>query len=248
MLEHYENNTEIGALYEIFAFCYLQQPTMESVGHIPHLLKEAQKQFPEIELNKLTKEAEERQSLVENREEEIELLQQQYYDHFFIPSTKNYIPMFESSLRGAVKGDDRRKRRSAGGWKYSELWGKETNHVAGCYQTLGFDTFRLNLYEPLKNCKVPDHLGFELAFMSYLYQQESLLSPEEKEEALKDPTSLRKKKDRWRRLQLQFLEEHLKPFVVKYNTIAKEKVDPYYQGLAQSIESLVNWDHNRKEN
>lgn len=225
------------ALYEIFASFYLQVPTVNTVQGIPSMLMEASKILPSIDFEPLIEEAQTRNKLVDEDHEYIKVLQQQYYDHFFIPSTKYYIPPYESAVLGAAIKEGRKNTK----WKYGSLWSNSTYHVSQCYDSVGFNPWDLNIEEGLKQSKVPDHIGFQLAFMAYLSYKETICN----ELMLQDEAVLEKEKanaQKWNRLGKQFLEEHLQKFVLSYYEIAKEKFNPFYLQVINIIKDYIKWD------
>lgn len=227
---------ERAALYEIFASLYLQIPTIDTVQGIPAMLKEASEILTFIDFEPLIEESQILNKLVDNCEN-IKVLQQQYYDHFFIPSSKNYIPPYESAVVGATKKGDSKKTKL----KYGSLWSNLTYHVATCYETVGFNPWDLNIEEGLKKSKVPDHIGFQLAFMSYLCHKEAMCN----ELMLENEDNIDKEKEaaeKWNKLQKQFLDEHLQKFVALYHEIAKEKFNPFYIQAISAIKEYINWD------
>lgn len=227
------------ALYEVFASCYLQLPTIETIGKISELLKEASAIFPEIDFQDLIKEADTRQMMVKEDTSKIEALQQQYYDHFFVASAPCYIPPFESSVRGIKKEKNKKGKLT---WKYNSLWGNTTYDTAACYETVGFQPQKLNVYEALKKCKVPDHIGYELAFMAYLCDYEGKETLKMQEALEEEITLLEKNAKGWNSLQKQFLEGHLSQFIDSYYEVAEEKASPYYLALIKVVQTFIQRD------
>lgn len=226
---------ERAALYEMFASLYLQVPTIDTVQRIPEILKEAREILTSIDFEPLIEEAQKKDKLVDNEKNKI--LQQEYYDHLFIPSTNNYIPPYESAVIQATKEENRKKRK----WKYGSLWTNSTHHVSMCYDSVGFNPWDLNIEEGLKQSKIPDHIGFQLAFMAYLCHKEAMCN----ELVLENESDANKEKEdakKWSKLQKQFLEEHLEKFVISYYEIAKEKFNPFYLQVISTIKEYINWD------
>lgn len=228
---------ERAALYEIFASFYLQIPTIDTVQGIPSMLQEASKVLSSVDFEPLIEEAQGRNKLVDDDDKHIKFLQQQYYDHFFIPSTKNYIPPYESAVVEAVIKEGRKNTK----WKYGSLWSNSTYHVSMCYDSVKFNPWDLNIEEGLKQSKVPDHIGFQLAFMAYLCHKETICN----ELALENNPKVEKEKEaaeKWNKLQKQFLEEHLQKFVLSYCEIAKEKCNPFYLQVINTVRDYIEWD------
>ncbi len=226
---------ERAVLYEMFASLYLQVPTIDTVQRISEILKEARKILTSIDFDTLIEEAQKKDKLVDDEKNKI--LQQEYYDHLFIPSASNYIPPYESAVIQANKEDNRKKRK----WKYGSLWTNSTDHVSMCYDAVGFNPWDLNIEEGLKQSKIPDHIGFQLAFMAYLCHKEAMCN----ELVLENESDTTKEKEvakKWSKLQKQFLEEHLEKFVISYYEIAKEKFNPFYLQVISTLKEYINWD------
>lgn len=85
--------------------------------------------------------------------------------------------------------------------------------------------------EELRGTKKVDHLGFELAFMAFLNEQE-----EESEENIN-----------WYKLQTLFLNDHLLNFIQKYREISLDKSKGFYSNLSIVTESFIKWDLGLRE-
>lgn len=48
----------------------------------------------------------------------------------------------------------------------------QAHQLAALYEKVGFDPGTLEIFEPLKETKIPDHLGLELLFIAYLCRLE----------------------------------------------------------------------------
>jgi len=86
-------------------------------------------------------------------------IRQEYYDRFFVPASGRYVPPFESAVAGRTVDQ--------GKTTFGSLMGPESHEVAAAYDAVGFDPWELALYAPLRSIRLPDHVGFELAFMAY---------------------------------------------------------------------------------
>lgn len=231
------NSFERSALYEIFASLYLQIPTIDTVQGIPSILEEASKILSSIDFEPLIEEAQERSKRVDGEDNTVKALQEEYYDHFFVPSTKHYIPPYESAVVEATVKNGRKNIK----WKYGSLWTNSTYHVSQCYDSVGFNPWDLNIGEGLKQSKVPDHIGFQLAFMAYLCYKEAICN----ELIIENETNTDKEKEAakmWKKLQKQFLEEHLQKFVLSYYEIAKDKFNPFYLQVMNAVNRYIEWD------
>jgi TorA maturation chaperone TorD len=82
--------------------------------------------------------------------EPLELLRREYFELFFNPATEHFLCPFESFAR---------ERR---------YWGECAVEVGEFYRQSGFDPGTLLSDVHWKNQRMPDHLGFELAFFSAL--------------------------------------------------------------------------------
>lgn len=217
-------SSEKAILYEMFASLFLQIPTKAKIEGLPSIFEEMSEILPMIDFKPW-----------EDSIKQLKDFKQEYYDHLFVPSTKNYIPPYESSVVDAsIKSGDKKKK-----WKYGSLWTKSTYHVSMCYESVGFNPFELEIEEGLKASKVPDHIGFELAFMAYLSMREASyeeIAPDDRTE--EDIENMNK----WSKLQEQFLREHLQKFVYSYYEIAKEKFNPFYLQLLNILNSYIEWD------
>lgn len=229
------NSLERAALYEIFASLCLQIPTIDTVQGISSMLEEAGEKLPSIDFRPLIEESQKQSKLVDEDNKYIEVLKQQYYDHFFIPSTKHYIPPYESSVIGAEIKEGKKNTK----WQYGSLWSNSTYHVSQCYDSVGFNPWDLNIEEGLKQSKIPDHIGFHLAFIAYLCHKEAMCT----ELILEGKTNIDKVTViKWNKLQKQFLEEHLQKFISSYYKIAKEKFNPFYLGVINILNEYIKWD------
>ena len=216
--------SERAILYEMFASLFLQTPTKEKIEGLPSIFEEISEILPMIDLKSF-----------EASIKELRDFKQEYYDHFFVPSTKNYIPPYESAVIDAtIKSGDKKKK-----WKYGSLWTNSTYHVSMCYEAVGFNPFELQIEEGLKASKVPDHIGFELAFMGYLSLQEASYEEIPLEDRTKEDIE---NINKWDKLQEQFLKEHLQKFVSLYYEIAKEKFNPFYLQLLNILNSYIELD------
>lgn len=93
----------------------------------------------------------------------LEDLKQEYYDLFFVPVSGRFVPPFESAIVTA-------SRRAGEKTKFGFFWGAETTEISQLYKRTEFHPEQLTIFEPLREINIPDHLGFELSFMAYLYR------------------------------------------------------------------------------
>lgn len=179
-------------IYELLSYCLLNIPTeniLQSMIKGQEILKE----------------------LIEGRTEfsielsELEKYEQEYYDRFFVPGSSFFVPPYESAVRNRFK--DGKKT------KYGKLDTKETFHVKACYEMVSFKPQKLNMFKPLKDIQFPDHIAYEMSFMTFLVtEEENSLENREEEKAL-----------RWENLQGQFLNEHLSKWIEDFAILSEEK-------------------------
>src|SRR5690606_4284237 len=123
--------------YELFAYAFSQEPSQELLA----LLKEARSSLESLAREDMPVDGEEN-------------LKQEYYDRFFVPKSKLYVPPFEAVIRTGL------------------LDSPHTLHVKACYDMVEFNPHESNIYEALKYIIYPDHIAFELIFMTYLCRSE----------------------------------------------------------------------------
>jgi len=213
---------ERAAIYEMLASCYLILPTKDQILRLPELLKEAAYIIPEADFTELVSEAETRYNNILESDEYIQLYTQEFYDHFLVTTTQHFIPAYESAIRKEKTASFSNKKGNK--QKYNSLWRHETQHVLACYNSVGFNPNRLNLYHVIKEKNVPDYFGLELAFMAYLCASEQ-----------RSPNAWQT----WRNLQIEFLTDHLYHFVNDFDELAQMKANPYYKALAKATKSFV---------
>lgn len=123
-------------------------------------------------------------------------LRQRYYDRLFVPTSSLYVPLFESSVRGAIEEDGR--------FRYASTKGPQADHVLGCYRAIGFNYRLLEGFGPAVAALRPDALAAELAFSAFLARESA-------EMACEDPDASR----RSAQLLDQFSSEHVGAWVGK---------------------------------
>jgi len=197
------------AIYEAFAAAYTTLPALSSLAHLRDLGNDLATHFDEGSYAALAVVA--GQSYEDGLRDSLDAITQEYYDLFFVPSSARYVPPFESAAISKV------------------LWGRETIHCAECYKAVSFDPFGLDIFPPLKEQGVPDHIGLQLAFSAFLTKMdaESKASPES---AL------------WRNLELQFLQEHLLNWVPSYAEALKKRSDTFYSALTAALADFLAMD------
>ncbi len=190
------------AIYEAFAAAYTTVPTSNTLAQLGELGGKLAEHFGERSYAALAAiTAKRHQNSLDSSLEEIT---QEYYDLFFVPSSARYVPPFESAIISKV------------------LWGRETVHCAECYKAVGFDPFGLDIFPPRKEQRVPDHIGFQLAFAAFLAK----MGAECEDEAAASS---------WRNLELQFLQEHLKNWVPLYAKAVEKCGETFYVALTAAL-------------
>ena len=179
-------------IYELLSYCLLNVPTKDSL----QLMIKGQEILKE---------------LIEDRGSEylIELsglkeYEQEYYDRFFVPTSTHFIPPYESAIRNRLKSDENTK--------FGKLESKETFHVKACYEMVSFNPQNLNMFKPLKDIRFPDHIAYEMSFMTFLVAEEEKSLGKNPEKVL-----------RWQNLERQFLNEHLSKWIADYARLSEKK-------------------------
>lgn len=185
-------------IYELLSYCLLNVPTKNSVETMikgQEVLNELMDDGTETVVIKLS---------------DLEKYEQEYYDRFFVPTSTSFIPPYESAIRNRFKSGEKTK--------FGKLDTKETFHVKACYQMVSFNPNNLNMFKPLQDIQYPDHLAYEMSFMTFLVtEEEKSLEKDEEEKA-----------SRWRNLQKQFLSEHLSKWIEDYAKLSEEKSKGLY--------------------
>ncbi|NMA70081.1 MAG: molecular chaperone TorD family protein [Desulfitobacterium sp.] len=103
---------------------------------------------------------------IQENDPELEELTQEYYDLFFVPVSGIFVPPFEAAIRGAQREKGRKT-------KFGSYWRQTTVALSHLYEQIGFVTQDLQMFEPLKAMRIPDHIGLELSAMAYLCRVEA---------------------------------------------------------------------------
>ena len=149
---------------------------------------------------------------------------QEYYDRFFVPGSSMFVPPYESSVR--------RRYLDGKKIKYGKLDSEETFHVKACYEMVSFKPRELNMFKPLKEIQFPDHIAYEMAFMTFLAFEE--LNSLEKGE--------KSKAENWKNLQTQFLDSHLIKWVGDLAMLSEEKGKGLYSYWLQLCSVWIKED------
>jgi TorA maturation chaperone TorD len=204
-------------VYSFLAEIFLQEPTATRWSEQCQVLAELLKEMGEA--------PEFGNYVPEDLPAAVEKAQQEFYDSFFVPMSGHYVPPFESALQNYKSGVKR---------PFGPLNSSEGNHVAQCYAGAGFYPWALNIFDPLREIRLSDHIGFELAFMAMLCTSEILAwESKQTEEALK-----------WQQVQKGFLKEHLAQWVSQFAQAMHEIAPGYYAEAAKVTEHWVKNDSN----
>lgn len=158
------------------------------------------------------------------RDIKLEDLVQEYYDRFFVNSSDLYVPPFEAAIRNKSKDDKK--------VKYGKLDSKETFHVKACYEMVDFKPRELNMFLPLKDNPFSDHIAFEMAFMTFMVNNEFVSLNEGNEKTAND----------WKGLQKQFIKEHLSKWIDDYAELTRNKGEGLYSFITNIAALWINLD------
>jgi TorA maturation chaperone TorD len=147
--------------------------------------------------------------------ESLESLRQEFFDCFFVPTSGRYVPPYESAVREYNSGNPGR---------FGKLNGPAARHVEKCWENTGFNSRMLKIFEPLHEVSLPDHVGIELAFMSFLCGAE---------EGARGPNG-KNRVNRWRDFQKNFAREHLNKFLPQF-ALALQAASPGFYATAARV-------------
>ena len=160
-------------------------------------------------------------------DKELASLKQEYMDLFAVP-TGHYVTPFEDVYRGmAVDGKQER----------GPLLGKRAIAVIRIYREAGA--------EMDGECKeLPTHIGVELSFMSFLCEREAwTIRMEETGSLVNQEKTKTMDSNRYRLLQLKFLQAHLNGWFPQLNqSIQANAKNPFYRSLALITEAFLAQD------
>ena len=88
------------------------------------------------------------------------VLRQRYYDRFFVSASPFFLPLCESSVRGAAE--------EGGRLRYAPAGGARADHVLACYRAAGFEHRGVGGFDLAVRTLKPDSMVAELAFMASL--------------------------------------------------------------------------------
>ena len=104
---------------------------------------------------------------------------------------------------------------------------------------MGFDPFGLDIFPPLKEQRVPDHIGLQLAFLAFLAKMGAECGDEAGAGS-------------WQNLELQFLQEHLMNWVPAYAKAVEKCGGSFYVALTVALTdflatAVAALDHNQRK-
>ena len=141
----------------------------------------------------------------------IEDIQQDFYDFFFVPTSGRYSPAVESIVL------------------HNKMWGETEVDLAERFQQAKFNPESLDIYLPIKQLGMSDHLGYELAYMAHLCNMETHSEMEIRQ--------------RIRGEEIEMLEDHLIPFINRYIDGFLPAADgSLYAVFAQLIQKFIEID------
>jgi len=186
-------------LYDLAAGLYLQEPTTESVAVLVSLADVIGALLEDETLSRL---------LTQAGEVPLPALRQEYYDLFAVPVSGRYLPPFESAQRE------------------NRLWGPLTHEVQALYQGAGFRPDELAISPCWNEMTLPDHIGFELAFVSGLLRSLADVETEMEEETLQATTT-------------QFVAQHVARWMPDFGRkVRRSAQTPFYQAVGLMTEHL----------
>ncbi len=157
---------------------------------------------------------------------DIEAVRQAYFDCFFVPTSGSYVPPYESAVLAYTE-----KNKTFG-----RLNGPAAHHLAKCWEETAFSPETLTIYEPLRQNCMPDHIGLELAFMTYLCHAEKNVSTAP---AADSGQALARK---WRDYQAGFVADHLHPATGHFAPALQDIAPGYYAEVAAVAATWVETD------
>lgn len=155
MLGKAEIAWERAKIYELLAGVFLKEPSPE----IFSLLKKWSTTLDNPQLMRVLEK-------IQEDDPKLEGLTQEYYDYFFVPVSGVFVPPFEAAIRGAQREKGKKT-------KFGSYWRQTTVALSHLYEQIGFLTQELQMFEPLKAMRIPDHIGLELSALAYLCRVEA---------------------------------------------------------------------------
>jgi TorA maturation chaperone TorD len=146
--------------------------------------------------------------MLQVRETDMKSLREDYYDLFIVPVSGRYLPPYESAQREG------------------RLWGTLTHKADALYRATGFDFRELKVDPHWLALGIPDHIGFEMAFVSALLCSQ-VEGPPEETGSLAETTDY-------------FVQHHLGHWAAEYgHKVARQAKTALYQGLGLLTEQEI---------
>jgi len=157
---------------------------------------------------------------------DLPLLKQEFMDLYVVPAGR-YVTPFEDVYRGV---------RQDGQQEGGPLLGERAIAAKIMYRSAGA---RME-----DECKeLPNHIGVELSFMSFLCEREALSLQEQDDTILADDIDMTDATEVYRLYQLLFLQQHLNDWFPQLNLSIQAKAKTaFYKGMAQLTEDFITWD------
>lgn len=211
------------AMYNYLSKVYLHPPTAEMLACLmdASFIAEIPDIFSPQAVAELTDCA---TSLVPDKE--LPLLKQEFMDLYVVPAGR-YVTPFEDVYRGV---------REDGQQEGGPLLGERAIAAKIMYRSAG----ALMDHE----CKeLPNHIGVELSFMSFLCEREATSLQEQDTTAIPGDIDMTDTTEVYRLYQLLFLQQHLNDWFPQLNLSIQAKAKtPFYRGMAQLTEDFITWD------
>lgn len=211
-------------MYGFLAAAYLRPPTWELVRCLlaEEFIEEISSLFDEAIVENLKQITD-----IARVEADFASIGQEYMNLFAVP-TGRYVTPYEDVYQG-ITIECTLKR--------GPLLGERAIAARRIYREAGAD-MRIACKE------LPTHIGVELSFMSFLCEQEAeAIYDEDRQKLLNAEEIPDVESERYRRLQIKFLKEHLNVWFPRLNlSIQKNARSPFYKILALITEAFLAYD------
>lgn len=197
-------------IYEFLSYGYLNLPESDYIDLIKEK-REILKEIKDIDLGFLD-------------EKTLEEHQQDYYDRFFVPSSKVFVPGYESAIRDMKTVNKK--------LVYGRMDGPYSFNSKIAYEMVGYKPNELNAFHGIKSNPYSDFIGFQLGFLAYLVDQEIRAIKKEDQEEI----------EAFKRLEGQFIEDHLLPWLGTYRELLEKKQRDLYSCLTELSQSWIEID------
>lgn len=213
-----------GNMYRFLSTVYLNPPKQDSVQYLSNedFLRKVSFLFGRTSVAEFKKFA-----VTAQPDKDFSSIKQEYMDLFAVP-TGRYVTPFEDVYRGKTTDDKQEK---------GPLLGERAIVVRRMYRQAGADMHQ--------SCKeLPTHIGVELSFMHFLCKREAeAIRDEEKNTWLEKEKRKTVNSNRYRELQMTFLQEHLNTWFPQLSQSIRAKAKScFYRGLALLTEEFLSRD------